>query len=367
MLKDVDITVFERANRPMAKLAITGGGRCNLTNTFEDIGQMKEAYPRGFRLMERLFREFGPRETMRWWEKEGVKLTVQEDSCVFPCSQDAMEIVGTLARLMREGGIEVRTRCKIDTLPEDYDRIVVTTGGSPRKAGISFLEPLELKVVEPVPSLFALNIEDKGLHELSGTVVEDVKIGIAGSKFEGRGILLITHFGMSGPAVLRLSSYAARHLAEQGYKATLNVNWMRGANEEEVRERLRQYAREGKMVTNEHPRHLTARHWQYLLHRAGIAESQRWNALNQKEMNRLTSVLTADTYPMTGRCAHKAEFVTCGGIALSEIDSKTLALKRFPNIYAAGEVLDIDAITGGFNLQAAWTTGYIVAKNISQQ
>lgn len=365
MCKDADITLYERANRPMAKLSITGGGRCNITNTFEDIRQMREAYPRGHRLMERLFREFGPEETMRWWEKEGVMLTIQEDHCVFPRSQNAMEVVGTLARLMREGGIKVRTGCRMEALPEGYDAVVVTTGGSPRRTGLSFLDPLGLDIVEPVPSLFAMNIEDKALHELSGTVVEDVTIGIAGSKFQARGTLLITHFGMSGPATLRLSSYAARYLAEQGYQATLTVNWMKGANEEQVRETLRRYGCDGKLVTNQHPLHLTARHWQYLLHKAGISESQRWNSLNAKETNRLVNTLTADTYQMTGRCAHKAEFVTCGGIALSAVNPQTLALKGHEHIYAAGEVLDIDAITGGFNLQAAWTTAYIVAKSIS--
>ncbi len=366
MRREAEITLYERASRPMAKLAITGGGRCNLTNTFEGIRQMREAYPRGHRLMERLFREFGPEDTMRWWEQEGVRLTVQDDNCVFPRSQDAMEIVGTLARLMRDMGITTECGHRIETLPEAFDCIIITTGGSPRLSGLSFLEPLGLEIAEPVPSLFALNIDEPQLHALAGAVVEEAHVALSGTKLQADGPLLITHFGMSGPAILRLSSYAARHLAERGYRAELSVNWMQGQNEEQVRTLLGSFQTSNKLMGNHHPSHLTARHWAFLLQRAGIAESNRWNCLNRKEMNRLVSTLTADTYTISGRRTHKAEFVTCGGVALSNIDSKTLALKSHPNIYLAGEVLDIDGITGGFNLQAAWTMGYVVAKSIAQ-
>ena len=362
---DAEITVFERANRPMAKLAITGGGRCNLTNTFADIRQLREAYPRGHRLMERLFRIFGPDDTMRWWEQEGVKLTVQEDNCVFPCSQNAMEIVGTLNRLMHELSIKVLTGQRIETLPQGFDRIIVTTGGSPRLSGLSFLEPLGLEFVQPVPSLFAFNIDVPQLHTLTGTVVEQAQVSLPGTKFQAAGPLLITHFGMSGPAILRLSSYAARHLAERNYQTDLSVNWMLGENEGQVRAVLGTFQASGKLIGNHHPAHLTSRHWSYLLQRAGIPETHRWDCLNRKEVNRLVNTLTNDIYTISGRRTHKAEFVTCGGVALSNLNLQTLALKAHPNIFMAGEVLDIDGITGGFNLQAAWTMGYVIAKSIA--
>ena len=380
MLPEAEITVFERASKPMAKLAVTGGGRCNLTNTFQEITHLSQAYPRGGRLMERLFHEFSPEDTCRWWEQEGVPLVTQLDQCIFPRSQRAMQVVDTLLRLMQEGGVRLCTNCRIvsitpdrrilGTAPTDdtpFDAIVITTGGSPRPSGLDFLSPLHLRREPPVPSLFALNIEDAALHELTGIVIDRCSVSIAGTKFQAEGALLITHFGMSGPAILRLSSYAARHLAEQNYRITLSVNWMQGQNEEQVQQILQGFQHTDRQVANLHPSYLTARHWAMLLHRANISENHRWDALNRKEMNRLTAVLTADNYTVTGRRTHKAEFVTCGGVSLQEVNPRTLGLKNHPGIFLAGEVLDIDAITGGFNLQAAWTTAYVVAHSIYQK
>ena len=377
-LPDADVTVLERGRRPLAKVAITGGGRCNLTNSFLEINDLREAYPRGARLMQRLFRQFSPAETMRWWEDEGVQLVTQDDQCVFPRSQNAMQIVDTLLQDMQRMGIRILTESKVtcirpadggfdvsfNNVTEHFERVVVTTGGSPRMEGLSFLP--ELKIEHPVPSLFALNVGDGPLHDLTGIVVANTPVSIAGTKFKATGDLLITHFGLSGPAILRLSSYAARHLAENDYHVTLCINWMQGRTEDEVRSMLLDYGQSFRQVTNLHPEHLTARHWSMLLARAGVSESRRWDTLPAKELNRLAAVLTADTYITEGRRAYKAEFVTCGGVALSEIDSNTLESKRYPELYLAGEVLDVDAITGGFNLQAAWTMGYVVAKSIAQ-
>ena len=397
---ETDVTIFERARRTMVKLALTGGGRCNLTNTFAHVADLAMAYPRGARLMQRLFRQFGPEETLRWWEQQGVRLVVQDDDCVFPASQDAREIVGTLLTAMRQTDVHLRTNAKVtsveaepqesennsarctancepstkeptagclvrtDATCERFDRVLVATGGSPRPSGLAFLPDTE--VVAPVPSLFAMNAGDESLHALMGTVVERCQIAVAGTKFRAEGTLLLTHFGFSGPAMLRLSSYAARHLAEQDYRVTLLVNWMQGAGEEEVRRTLSDFRQSAKLTANHHPLHLTSRHWLYLLGRAHVAPTQRWDALNAKEANRLLSVLTTDAYPTTGRCAYKGEFVTCGGVSLQEVDSATLALKRHLHIHLAGEALDIDGITGGFNLQAAWTTGYVVAHAIAR-
>lgn len=366
MLPQCDITIFERARRPMAKLAITGGGRCNLTNTFAEITSLSQAYPRGWRLMERLFRQFSPMDTRKWWEEAGVPLVVQPDQCIFPRSQDAMQVVNTLLRLMREANVKILTSTKIETLPQGFDIIVITTGGNPRIESLSYLSELDLSLEPPVPSLFALNVYDPNLQALTGIVVEDCLVSIAGTKFEAKGPLLITHFGMSGPAILRLSSYAARYLAEEDYSVKLIVNWMQGENEEQVRSELLEYLQSTKQTGNHHPRHITARHWLYLLERASIPNDKPWNALNKKDVNRLVNVLTADVYQTEGRRQYKAEFVTCGGVSLRSINPNTLALKSHPNIYLAGEVLDVDAITGGFNLQAAWTMGYVVAKSIAK-
>ena len=403
MMPSADVTIYERGNRPMAKLAITGGGRCNLTNTFRNVTDLAQVYPRGSRLMQRLFRQFSPEDTQAWWREAGVELVVQDDQCIFPRSQDAMQVVGTLARGMREAGVRLLTGSRVRevspssvccgstaayqtkgsegatngratcqtkgseaTTDTEYDTIVVTTGGSPRADGLGFLSPLGLDIEPPVPSLFALNSGDDGLHALSGTVVADTPVAIAGTRLKAEGPLLITHFGMSGPAILRLSSYGARHLAEQDYRVTLSVNWMQGQNEEQTRHWLEGNAKSERRVASLHPQHLTQRHWEYLLQRASIPDTRRWDSLNRKELNRLVAVLTADLYPTSGRRQYKAEFVTCGGIALHNINPNTLALKNHPNIYLAGEVLDVDAVTGGFNLQAAWTMGYVVARSIAQ-
>ena len=366
MLPQCDITLFERARRPMAKLSITGGGRCNLTNSFAEITSLNQAYPRGWRLMERLFRQFSPEDTYRWWEEAGVPLVTQADQCVFPRSQDAMQVVNTLLRIMREANVKILTNTKIESLPEGFDIIVITTGGNPRVESLSYLSDLDLSLEPPVPSLYALNIDVQELQDLTGIVVEDCFVSIAGTKFEAQGPLLITHFGLSGPATLRLSSYAARYLAEQNYCVNLIVNWMQGMNEEQVRLELNEYRQSNKQAGNHHPRHITTRHWLYLLQRAHISGDKRWDALNQKDINRLVNVLTADSYQTSGRRQYKAEFVTCGGVSLRSVNPNTLALKAHPNIYLAGELLDVDAITGGFNLQAAWTMGYVVAKSIAE-
>ncbi len=378
MLPEADVTVIERNSRPLAKVAITGGGRCNITNSFRDVDDLRQVYPRGGRLMQRLFRQFSPADTMRWWQDMGVPLTVQDDQCVFPRSQRAMQVVDTLLQAMQKLGVRLLTGAKVTCIratdggfqvsynntTEQFDNVVVTTGGSPRMSGLDFLP--SLKIEPPVPSLFALNVGDEALNSLMGIVVADTPVSIAGTKFKAQGDLLITHFGLSGPALLRLSSHAARHLAEQEYRVRLCVNWMQGQTEEEVRTLLRSYSRQCRQVTNQHPNHLTARHWSMLLARAGVAESRRWDTLPDKELNRLTATLTADTYPTDGRRTYKAEFVTCGGVALTEIDPNTLECKHYPGLFLAGEVLDVDAVTGGFNLQAAWTMGYVVAKTLSQ-
>ena len=222
------VDVFESGRKPLAKVAVTGGGRCNLTNSFEGISSLDEAYPRGEKLMRRVFSCFNHKDTWEWFSKEGVKLVQQEDNCVFPASQDAMQIVNLLLARMDRLGVSVHTGIKVESvqsLLDEYDNVVVTTGGSPSPEGFRMLEGLDLEMVPPVPSLFTFNLPNSPVRELTGTVVEKTSVSLAGTKFRAGGPLLITHWGMSGPAILKLSSYAARHLSESGYNATLLVNW----------------------------------------------------------------------------------------------------------------------------------------------
>ncbi len=365
MAPELSVTVFEAASKPLAKVAITGGGRCNLTNSFEGVRSLSEAYPRGERVLKRALKAFSQEDTIRWFTHEGVPCVLQPDHCWFPKSQDAMDIVRCLLRGMKDVDLRLHTPVTsvmpgLTVNDEPFDYVVVTTGGAPK--GLPFLDGLDLEIIPPVPSLFTFNIPDPALKSLMGLVVE-AQIGLQGTSFKAEGPLLITDWGLSGPATLKLSSYAARHLAEQDYKGTVNVNWM-AANENEVRSYLQQTASENpqKLLSSVHP--VQQRLWNHLLAKAGLREDQRWAELGSKGLNRLTSVLTNDSYPVSGKSKFREEFVTAGGVALSNIDLNTLESKKYPGLHFAGEVLDIDAITGGFNLQAAWSTGYVCANAI---
>ena len=361
-LPDAEVTLYEAGPKLLAKVAVTGGGRCNLTNSFRDVRRLGEVYPRGEQLMRRALAAFSHEDTMRWFEAEGVRLTVQEDQCVFPVSQDAMQIVRTLERCLREAGVRVRLNAPVERVTDlDADRIVVTVGGSSREK-LERLLPAGVEVTPCVPSLFTLKIPDAGLRALMGTVVEQASLALAGSKFRAAGTLLLTDWGVSGPATLRLSSYAARHLAENGYAGTLLVNWL-DAPEAAAREWIGAAAAEHpqKQAAGTPPAGLTARLWRHLLGRAGLREDLRWAELGSKGAARLAATLTADAYPVAGRARFKEEFVTCGGVALSGVNLNTLESKVCPGLFFAGEALDVDAVTGGFNLQAAWSTAALVA------
>lgn len=415
-MPSASVEVFEAGTTALAKVAITGGGRCNLTNSFEGISSLSAAYPRGDKLMKRLFRTFDQKSAWQWFENEGVKLVLQEDHCVFPASQDAMEIVNTLLARMRQAGVTLHTKRKVTgifprpdggytlsvselskvqslrhaqlprgSVPElvegpmsqkyqrrddrnfQADIVVVTTGGSPELSGLGMLDGLELEIVPPVPSLFTLNLPGSPVRELMGTVVDNASASLVGTKFKAAGPLLITHWGMSGPAILKLSSYAARYLAEKEYSATLSVNWFGGLGEQDVRDRILSLSKDNpqKQILNSHPSELPSRLWNYLISKCGIREDTRWAELGSKGMNRLVNTLINDEYQIRGKSRFKEEFVTCGGVALSNINLNTLESKTHPGLYFAGEVLDVDAITGGFNLQAAWSMGYTVARSIT--
>ena len=366
----VKVDVYESGPKPLAKVAITGGGRCNLTNSFEGIRSLGEAYPRGERLMKRLLRVFSQEDTWRWFEDAGVPLVLQDDHCVFPRSQDAMDIVHALLRRME--GVNLLLRTPVHSIGPDltvdgeaYDAVVVTTGGAPK--GLPLLEGLDLEWVPTAPSLFTFTIQDEGLRALMGLVVE-ATVSIPGTTFKADGPLLITDWGLSGPAVLKLSSYAARHLHDAGYKAPLSVNWL-SLSEAETRALLEELstANPRKQVSNTPPAGLQARLWNYLTVKAGLRPDIRWAELGSKGLNKLVNTLAQDSYTIAGKTKFRDEFVTCGGVALSNLNPATLESKQYPGLYFAGEVLDIDAITGGFNLQAAWTTGYVAAQSIASK
>ena len=316
--------------------------------------------------MKRLFNTFSPDDTIKWFESHGVRLVTQEDGCIFPKSQDAMEIVHTLEKLIKQEGIEVKTGHKItDITALKEDIKVITTGGKKTDKGYEFLSKLNIETEKPIPSLFTFEIKDSNLNSLSGTVVENTTISIPATKFKSQGILLLTDWGTSGPATLKLSSYAARFLSDNNYNAPVTINWL-SKTQEETLIILKEIIAENKQkkLSSINIPTLTSRLWSHLIARAQIREDIRCSEIGPKQLNRLSATIVSDTYQITAKGKFKEEFVTCGGVSLKEIDQNTLLCKKHPGIYFAGEVLDIDAITGGFNLQAAWTTAYAVANAI---
>ena len=364
MCPEMQVTIFEKSKKVLAKVEVSGGGRCNCTNSFEAVTDLQQVYPRGHRLLKRLFKTFDYRDAYEWFESHGVRLVTQEDHCVFPMSQDSHTIINLFLAEAKRHGIEIRTQCKIESLDElkDYDFKVITTGGGTASmAGVP--------TIEAVPSLFTFSIEDEALRALMGTVVEDATASIPGTKFKSCGPLLITHWGMSGPAILKLSSHAARELHEHNYQMPLAVNWT-SLKEPEIQQELREIIirHPQKQIATIRPFGLPSRLWDYLVAKTlGERAQNRWQNLNQKELNRLTNALCNDQYQIAGRAAFKDEFVTCGGVDLAAVNTNTLESKTLPQLYFAGEVLDVDGVTGGFNFQAAWTTAYVVSMAITQQ
>ena len=377
------VTIFERAQKVLAKVEITGGGRCNVTNSFAAITDMKQAYPRGYMLMKRLMKTFSHEDTFKWFEKHGVPLVTQEDECVFPKAQDSHAIIDCLVRQANELGVTICCRHRLvdihkmedGRLKLEFDnstqrifyRTIITTGGSPNRRSLHYLERLGHKIEAPIPSLFTFNIKDRTFCDLMGTVVDPVVMAIPGTKLRAQGALLVTHWGVSGPAALKLSSYAARLLAENDYKAPLAISWTDELTRQEVESCLLKFqaANPHKQVANLHPFGLPSRLWLYILSKLGIDAVKPWAEIGRKTLNRMIETLVNDQYTIAGKGTFREEFVTCGGVSLCSVNSKTLESKVCPNLFFAGEVLDIDAITGGFNLQAAWTTGFIAGKSAS--
>lgn len=376
-----EVTIFEKSKKWLSKVRVSGGGRCNLTNSCTSISKLCEAYPRGGKSMKKLLSVFSTQHTMQWFEQRGVPLVVQPDGCVFPQSQDSKSIVNCLMQQAYKLGIQLKNEhfafeiihsengLTLNFNPTNpvsmhFDKVIVTTGGSPKYSGLAWLEKLGHQIEMPVPSLFALDLDAVGLTKLSGIVIDCVQVAIPGQKIKTEGAILITHRGLSGPAILKLSSEAARLLNSCNYQCNLAINWANTSNSNEVADYLIQLVQKNpsKLVANMRPYDLPDRLWNLLLDRSQISSTKRWDELGKKGINKLVNTLTNDTYATKGKATHRDEFVTCGGVSLQNIDLATMQSKAVKNLYFAGEVLDIDAITGGYNLQAAWTTGFIAGQ-----
>jgi predicted Rossmann fold flavoprotein len=378
---DAGVVIFEKSDLVLAKVKISGGGRCNVTNGCDSIAELCNAYPRGGRRLKKAFYIFNNKHTINWFESRGVPLTIQDDLRVFPASNNSQSIIDCFLSEAARLGVEIKTGIPVsriwqqdeklvlefekeDQQPTIFDKVIVTTGGSPERNRLEWLSALGHKIEDPVPSLFSFNMPAEDITGLMGVAVEKAIVRVQSTKLESEGPLLITHWGMSGPAILKLSSFGARILNEMKYNFRIQVNWANEPNNELVSGHLSGIAKEHpiKLLSNLRPYSLPARLWLYLIEKIDLPENKTWGEIGKKGLNRLVNVLTNDIYIVNGRTTFKDEFVTCGGVSLESIDLNTMQSKACKNLYLAGEVLDIDGITGGFNFQAAWTTGWIAGK-----
>ena len=362
--------VLEKANRPLAKVRASGGGRCNLTHRCSSIPDFVKNYPRGERELIGAFNRFGPAETIAWFENHGVPLTMFEDGCYFPRSNRSEDVIRALLRCR----MNVRTDAEVSGIHTNEagfciqlvkaeqlscKKLLIATGGG------AFVDDLGHTIEPCVPSLFTFSTADKEFTSLAGNVIEDIRVSALGVNAEGT--LLITHSGISGPAVLRVSSFGARGFAENRYACEMKINWKATWNTEQVFQMLEQFKKSSpkKKTGTWSPIGLPSRLWLLLVRRSGADAASEWGSCSSKMLRQIAAQVTGFSLEITGKNTHREEFVTCGGIRRKEVDFKTMQSRLVPGLYFAGEILDIDGLTGGFNLQAAWTTGYLAAQSIS--
>lgn len=369
------VVLLEATGQVLSKVRISGGGRCNVTHSCFEPAELARRYPRGGRELLGAFHRWQPRDTLEWFARRGVATKAEADGRMFPVTDDSATIVECLERAARQAGVEVRLRTPVKALARDAggfvatlaegelraDRVILATGGGSGGGGHALAAGLGHAIEPPVPSLFTFHIAHRLLADLAGLSVEDAAAWVDGLRLRERGPILVTHNGLSGPGILKLSAWGARELAARGYRFTLRLSLVPASDAAAVAAALADLrTREPrKQVTTWNPFGLPARLWERLVEVAGIPAGTTWANLGGAQARSLTGWLTAAELPVAGKSAHKEEFVTCGGVRLREVDFKGMASKVAPGLHLAGEVLDIDGVTGGFNFQAAWTTGWL--------
>jgi predicted Rossmann fold flavoprotein len=374
-----EVSIYERGPEFLTKVRISGGGRCNVTHACFDARAMSERYPRGERALISPLHRFSPAETAAWFEERGVRLKTESDGRMFPVTDSSQTIIDCLVNEARTAGVRLFTRRGVDGARRrddrfelslsagkiaECDRLLLATGGTRSRSGELLAESLGHTLLPAVPSLFSFHVANSWIRALPGVSVQDVVVSVAGTRLRERGALLVTHQGVSGPAILRLSAWGARVFHEFDYKFKLHLNWLPNLNAGKIGDHLRamRESNPNRRVSNSPVAPLPARLWEQLVKAAGIASDIRWTTLPRPDANRLASLLVETQVEVHGKSLNKDEFVTCGGVKLSEVDFKTMESRIVPRLYFAGELLDIDGITGGFNFQSAWTTGWIAGK-----
>jgi predicted Rossmann fold flavoprotein len=377
--KGLKICILEKSSKLLAKVKVSGGGRCNVTHACFNNSELIKYYPRGAKELKQPFSQFTTKDTINWFESRGVRLKTEADGRMFPITNDSQTIIDCLLREAKMSGVEIVTGKGVNSIEIggeftlrlsdnssiDTKKLLIATGGSPKAEGYDWIKQLGHSIELPVPSLFTFNIPGSDIRELQGVSMPSAKVKVLNTKLEESGPLLITHWGLSGPAVLKTSAWGARVLSDHGYQFSIHVNWTGKHNDESIRKELQEQieAHKKKQISTLPFFNIPKRLWTYFLEKSEIEEERRWLDISKKQLNKLIENLIRSEFKVSGKTTFKEEFVTCGGVKLNEVDFKTLESKKVPGLFFAGEVLDIDGITGGFNFQNAWTTGWIAGKN----
>ncbi len=378
------VIIVEKATKLLSKVKVSGGGRCNVTHACYSMTEMIKKYPRGGSFLKKAFHHFFTTDTIIWFKERGVELKTEADGRMFPITDSSQTIIDCLMLEVNKYGVEILMNKEVKAVNKSGDRwqllfandatmdadfICIASGGYPKPSQFEWLLKLGHSIKVPVPSLFTFNMPGNAITALMGVTVENATVKIAGTKLAEQGPLLITHWGMSGPAILKLSAWGARQLADDNYKFTALVNWLPLYNEQTLKDKFQQvrFGIAAQKISNRNPFALPQRLWEYLLLQSDVNPDMRWADLPAKEQNKLIKNLCAQEFTVNGKTTFKEEFVTAGGVVLNEIDHNTMESKITSNIFFCGEVTDTDGVTGGFNFQNAWTTGFIAAKAIAEK
>lgn len=379
MHPEAEVILLERTSKLLSKVKVSGGGRCNVTHACFDIVDMSKRYPRGGNFVKKAFHQFFTTDTIQWFEERGVKLKAEADGRMFPVTDSSQTIIDCLLREASIYGVKIRMNSEVKELKREgsswelrlgngeqvwADAVCIACGGFPKAGMFEWVTALGHTISEPVPSLFTFNMPGHPITALMGVVAEKVVVKIAGTRMQQEGPVLITHWGLSGPAILRLSAWGARELAERNWQFDIRVNWLPEIGEPELREMFQRmrFDHASQRIGGRNVFGLPQRLWEFFLQQAGIDLGSRWADLPVVKQNKLIMQLVATEFSVKGKTTFKEEFVTAGGISLVEVDPNSMASRKQPGLYFAGEILDVDGVTGGFNFQHAWTSGFIAAK-----
>ncbi len=379
----LSVTIIEKSGKLLSKVKVSGGGRCNVTHACFDIDEMSKRYPRGGNFVKKTFHRFFTTDTVKWFEEKGVKLKAEGDGRMFPVTDSSQTIIDCLLKEANRYSVNILMNAEVEILEKEgeefqlvlsngrvlaADFVCVASGGYPKSSMFGWLQKTGHATEEPVPSLFTFNLPKHPITQLMGVSVENARVRVTDTKFGQEGPLLITHWGLSGPAILKLSAWGARALKEKNYDFTISVNWLDDMNENELREVFAgfRHTDAAKKIIGKNTFGLPNRLWDFLAENAGVQKKMRWADLPTSVQRQFIQQLTACEFSVKGKTTFKEEFVTAGGIKLNEIDHTTMMSRKVNNLFFAGEVLDVDGITGGYNFQHAWTSGFIAADAIAK-